>query len=50
MLAGGVALALAAAGCGGSSSGGGSSAASTTAVNPNSAETSPAGDIPDNQA
>jgi hypothetical protein len=50
LLAGGAALALAAAGCGGSSSGGGSSAASTTAVNPNSAEASPAGDIPDNQA
>jgi hypothetical protein len=50
LLAGGAAVALAAAGCGGSSSGDGSSAASTTAVNPNSAEVSPAGDIPDNQA
>jgi hypothetical protein len=42
-----VAFVLVAAGCGsGSGSGGGSKAA----VNPNTAETSPAGDIPDNQA
>jgi hypothetical protein len=38
-------LALAAAGCGSSASSG-----SSTAVNPNVAEKSPAGDIPDNQA
>lgn len=39
-----VALAIAVAGCGGSGS------SSTPAVNPNAAEVSPAGDIPDNQA
>lgn len=44
--AGAAVLVLAVAGCGGSSSGGGGSAA----PNPNAAEVSPAGDIPDNQA
>jgi hypothetical protein len=46
LAAGAVALALAAAGCGSSSSGG---QASKT-VDPNTAEVSPPGDIPDNQA
>ena len=44
--AGAVLLALAAAACGSSSSGGGS----TQAANPNAKESSPPGDIPDNQA
>jgi hypothetical protein len=48
LAAGAVALALAAAGCGSSSSSGGGQAAKP--VDPNAAEVSPAGDIPDNQA
>jgi len=44
---GAVAVAIAAAGCGASASGGGQSA---TPPDPNAAEVSPAGDIPDNQA
>jgi hypothetical protein len=44
---GATALALGIAGCGASSSGGGQAA---TPVDPNTAEVSPAGDIPDNQA
>jgi len=46
------ALAALAAGCGGASSGGSTSGGSSTAgaVDPNAAEVSPAGDIPDNQA
>jgi hypothetical protein len=47
LAAGTVALAIAVAGCGSSSSGGGGAGAP---VDPNSAEVSPAGDIPDNQA
>jgi hypothetical protein len=51
LLAVAVALVLVAAGCGRSSSGGGSgSGAPTASVNPNAAEKSPAGDIPDDQA
>src|SRR5689334_4793250 len=46
-LVGLLAVAMAAAGCGSSSSGG---TQSQTAVNPNSKEVSPPGDIPDNQA
>ena len=47
LIAGAVALALAAAGCGASSSGGGNGG---KPVDPNSAEVSPPGDIPDDQA
>jgi hypothetical protein len=46
LAAGAVLLALGAAACGSSSSGGGS----TQAANPNAKESSPPGDIPDNQA
>jgi hypothetical protein len=45
--AGAAVLALAAAGCGGSAAGGGQAA---SAPDPNAAEVSPPGDIPDNQA
>ncbi|MCW2991729.1 MAG: hypothetical protein JWM73_2323 [Solirubrobacterales bacterium] len=44
-----IGLALATAGCGASSQAGGGGT-SSAAVNPNGAEVSPAGDIPDNQA
>lgn len=46
LAAGAAVLAIGAAGCGGSSSGG----KTDKPVNPNAAEVSPAGDIPDNQA
>jgi hypothetical protein len=48
--AGAAALALGVAGCGGSSSSSSSSNGPAKTVDPNSAEVSPAGDIPDNQA